>query len=479
MNFTRNSMNKFIILVLMLFFLGSFAYAKTFEVDEKVINDHVISSDDYAEFEVTISNKIQYDDRFRFNYNQLQWVVNTDPVRLTGVPVEPYDSEKTTFKIRPKDVTNVGLYHIPLTIYSEATSEQETVYLSVYVGEKFVPNYVPFITADVTFDDYSIDPRKEFNVNFVITNNNLRDYDNVNLFFESQLFSKNDSFALGPKESKTIAYSFKIDEKQTPMEDFVTGTIIAANTTFRLPKITYSIYDYTQEFQVEQSVNDKVYKRYETFTITNSGNANSTQNVLIEQNRLRNIFMSYDLEPVSYSVIEGKQYAVFNIYLDKNGSTQILRTYNFSLIFVLFIILAIYVAYKIYTISEITMDKFARISKTKEGGIGKVKIIVHIKNRTGRVFHDLEVSDKVPGMFDIEKEYPIGTLKPYSIAKTKTGASLLKWHINELEPREERLISYEIKANLSVMGGASFPYAILRYKSAKLSQVIISNEVNL
>jgi len=476
---SRNSWNKIVIFSLMLFILGSFVYADDFNVKVNVINDTVSKSSDYAEYEVVITNNMQFDDRYRLNYNLLQWVVNTEPLRLTGVPVEAKESEKTIFKVKPKDITNIGLYYIPLTIYSESTHDQETVFLSVYVGEKFVPDYVPFIGAEITFDNYTIDPRKEFNVNLVITNNNMRDYDSINLSFGSSLFQKTDEFSLGPKETKTVTYTFKIDDKQTPLEDFVSGSIIAANTTFRLPKITYAVYDYTKEFSVQQIVDDKIYKRTETFVIENIGNAKSTQNVYIDQVRLRNLFMSYDLEPVSYLSADGNQYAVFDVTLDKNESLVVTRTYNFSLLFILLIIVAIYVAYKIYTMSEITMDKFARITKTREGGIGKVKITLHIKNRTNRVFHDLEVSDKTPGMFDVNKEYPIGTLKPYSVAKTHSGATLMKWHINELEPREERLISYEITANLSVLGGANFPYSILRYKSTQISKIVISNEVML
>lgn len=466
----------------LLVILSYSAFAESFKIDVQTINSDIASSSDTAEFIITITNLQTGFDRFRLNYNQLQWDVETDPIRLTGVPLEGAASDATHFRIRPKDMTAIGLYQIPLTIYSEKTEEEQTVYLSVYVGKRYVPEYVPFITVEQIFNqnNYEVDPRKDLVIDFVIVNNNMRNYETVDFALNSELFSKTDKFPLAPKEIKRVSYKFKLSPIQAPISDVVTGTIVAGNVTFRLPKIDYTIKDYTGEFYVDYSLEKNgISTRIEKYAITNVGNARAKQNVEILENRLIRMFESYNVQPVSYKLVNGTGYSVFNFELDSQASTEVIRTYDFKILYVLLLFLALFVGYRIYMLSEVYITKTARITKTQQGGIFKIKVVLTLVNKAQRVLHDLELADRVPSLLELNKDFEVGSLEPYSVAKTKNGSTVIKWHINELEPREVRIVSYEIQANLSILGRIMLPYAILRYKKDEIAKIVTSNKADI
>ena len=61
-------------------------------------------------------------------------------------------------------------------------------------------------------------------------------------------------------------------------------------------------------------------------------------------------------------------------------------------------------------------------------------------------------------------------------AKTKKGI-LLKWELNELEPKDERLLVYKVKFKLRIFGGVKFSPSELYYVKGNKTYKLISNEL--
>jgi hypothetical protein len=66
---------------------------------------------------------------------------------------------------------------------------------------------------------------------------------------------------------------------------------------------------------------------------------------------------------------------------------------------------------------------------------------------------------------ELQKEFDIGTIQPIKMIADEKGATLLRWEIPEIEPYEERIISYKVKARLKVLGNFSLPPALAKFKS--------------
>lgn len=473
--------NKYVgLFVIVFLFSLSLGFSASFEVNVNTINDNVINASSYAQFKLNLKNTLAIEDRIRLNYDQIQWDINTEPLTLTGIPIKPLSNQEITIKVKPKDVTNIGLYYVPLTVYSEKTKEEKTVFLSVYVGQKFDPEYAPLITAEVNLNNnnHSIDPRKDVLLALTIVNNNVRKYDNIALDIHSDLLNKKENFSLDSKETKKISYKFSLDDKLNPRKDSLTGTIKAAGITFRLPKIDFNIIDYTDKFDVFKDINESWFSRSENYQITNHGNSKSTQNIKIKVDNLRSIFSKFNLDPNYYAIINNTKYAIYEVSLGQDESTTINRVYNFKSLWILFIITLIYCAFNIYTMEDILVIKKIKLHKNKDKAVDKVKVAFLIKNKTKKIFHDLEVADAVPGMFKVESDFPVGSLEPYSVAKSKSHKTIVKWHINELEPKEERLISYEIVAKIPILGSFELPHSIVRYKHRNMAKMVKSNKID-
>ena len=63
-----------------------------------------------------------------------------------------------------------------------------------------------------------------------------------------------------------------------------------------------------------------------------------------------------------------------------------------------------------------------------------------------------------------------------------TGAAkgtVLKWDIPELAPGEERLISYDIRSKLSIIGSFTLPRAKIKFTKDGKDKIIFSNSVGV
>ena len=78
-----------------------------------------------------------------------------------------------------------------------------------------------------------------------------------------------------------------------------------------------------------------------------------------------------------------------------------------------------------------------------------MKIVVHLRNKTGTTLNNVKIIDLVPSYVILSKDYP--TLKPDHIQQGSSGGLRLIWEIGTLAPEEERIISYKVKTKLGEM----------------------------
>ena len=109
-----------------------------------------------------------------------------------------------------------------------------------------------------------------------------------------------------------------------------------------------------------------------------------------------------------------------------------------------------------------TIRKEVAVIGIEEGGISDLKVILHVKNRTGKNFDRITIVDKIPTIATVLKTTEVGSLTPTKITQTKEGI-LVKWELEKLEKYEEMVFSYTIKSRLSILGGLRLPQATARF----------------
>ena len=127
------------------------------------------------------------------------------------------------------------------------------------------------------------------------------------------------------------------------------------------------------------------------------------------------------------------------------------------------IMLGFYYSTPYKLVKSVTVQK-----KGKEKFIG---IQLALKNKTGKKQKNIMIEDYVPIPLVVSREF--GTMSPTAIRKQKDKLALT-WKFDELQPREERMLSYKMKSKLEVDGKIGIPAANVTQKVGKKKIQIFS-----
>ncbi|NPA38552.1 MAG: hypothetical protein GXN99_02030 [Candidatus Nanohaloarchaeota archaeon] len=185
------------------------------------------------------------------------------------------------------------------------------------------------------------------------------------------------------------------------------------------------------------------FRKIQHINVVNEGNAPGTYEYVIPTY----LPFIYDLEldegcGCEY-VYENKELVVrCEVQPNQSCSLKIVRNNWMEYLALIAMILLLILIFWVYTTPSIKKHHY------KKGH--KYKVIITIKNRHFRTpLREVVVKDKVNGLLKIVEESIIP--KPSRIKKLK-DYSLIEWHINELKPGEERIITYEVIPKIDVEG---------------------------
>ncbi|MBU0472429.1 MAG: hypothetical protein KKF65_07405, partial [Nanoarchaeota archaeon] len=112
-----------------------------------------------------------------------------------------------------------------------------------------------------------------------------------------------------------------------------------------------------------------------------------------------------------------------------------------------------------------------------EDGVENLKIRLFIKNRSRKTIEKVSVFDRVPGIAELVKQKTLGTIHPEKITKQEKKGTLIKWNLEQLEPYEERIVTYEVKSKLKIIGNISLPSSRTNFIDKNKERNTYSNRV--
>lgn len=481
---------KYFLLCLILVISTQIVFAKDFEVRLKTINNNVVEgTDDTASFNLTITNKVEKISFFRiYTLESIDWDLSVED--STGNIAKVYPDSAKSFLVKVRSIKGrIGTYKISLNVRSQTKDEKAEMFIPINIvsAEGLYREYIPDIRIWVDMETKKIDPRKKTTITITLKNENPREIEELNIELKSRLIGKRKFISLGPLQEKAVEFTVSFDPLELPKKDILTVNVWTLVQDQRYPKkqpepIEYEIISYA-DVKEDATVEEKFLKTEKTIIVSNRGNINKDYIVKIETTPFKQLFIS--TSPKASMVKEReKRYLVWNIKLnaekaDEIDTKTIVIIHNYrTLFFILILILIGIVGYFILR-SPIVIKKSAVQTATSEEGILGIKVIIHIKNRGKITIEKIRVIDKIPNIAQLEKEFQIGTLKPSHILRGKSYISL-KWDIPNLEALEERIITYQIRSRLSIIGGIDLHPAIVKYKNEKGKVVIIhSNRFTL
>lgn len=467
---------KFIICLLMLVMAVQAVdpvMQEDFVVESNPVKNKVFMNET-AVFDLNITNNMEDDTDYLIYAGDIEWLLSTDPSEDRHKQVPAQSSDIVTVNIRPSGQFLPSLYGVSAKVKNLETQEVITKELLVQIRgapDELQGHYLPAIDAEVSMPE-NIDPRKPLNISLRLSNKNRLDLDTVTIVFESNLVNKEYETTLEGLEDKTLHYSLNLEPMLDPQSDVLKTELVVdvLNETFefKAPTFRYSIIPYG-EIDIVEDVDSSFLKKHVQVEIENTGNVPREYMYSFPHSFFKTIFISTDPDS-EVKRINGTLEHVWSGTLDKKESRQVQIRTNYRP--VLYLAIAALLGVVLYYLlrSPIVLQKNAAILGKAEGGVSELAIQVHVKNRSSKKFYDVEIKDKVPNLLSVKQEFDLGTLQPSKILKHDKRGTIIKWNMDELDPYEERILSYKVHAKLSILGDFSLPQTAVKFKKERIGR---------
>ncbi len=435
----------------------------SFSVDINEIKP-TINGTSQAIFEFKLTNNEEYDDTFRIRAPEIFWSMQSDPLYhyFGGVDVKGKSSQTVKLLINPIQNLPTGRYRIEIEIDSLSSGITQKVFPVVELQGTTPPkDYIASVAKTVTVPD-KIDPRKTLTARIDLQNRNPKRIPQLEINAKGELFQDTIITNLEPLEKKTIFQNITINPLTKPRNDTITWTFSTSEKQLE-PSISHGIeiVAYSQIIETTEEKNSEFLKTTTTLGFRNDGNTIAKKNFETPTNIISRIFTSTDPAASVINSPDGNFLSwELNLKPQETKTIKIVESYRPILLFLILcaLIAALYFLFR----SPVTVKKEVAVIGIEEGGISDLKVILHVKNRTGKNFDRITIVDKIPTIATVLKTTEVGSLTPTKITQTKEGI-LVKWELEKLEKYEEMVFSYTIKSRLSILGGLKLPQATARF----------------
>ncbi|MCJ7450155.1 MAG: hypothetical protein MUP58_00230 [Candidatus Nanohaloarchaeota archaeon QJJ-9] len=202
----------------------------------------------------------------------------------------------------------------------------------------------------------------------------------------------------------------------------------------------------------EEESTSKFFGSQRSFKVSNNGNIraeNVTRTFSLPW--YASPFVSFSEEPVK----EGDQYTWKVEELEPGEEASFTYSVSYWPLAAVAVIIAAILVMLYWSMRKVSIVKSVRRGEDYHN------VHLRVKNNTGRTVGKVRVQDFVPGIASLIEKFD--SRSPERIQNTEEGTKLT-WRLGQVEPGEERIISYRIKPKVQVEGTVSIPNAEVFYQ---------------
>ncbi len=423
--------------------------------------DNEITPAEEATFDVVITNNdLEAQGYYIYSLDSGSgWNIDPTPLKDKKFTLGSGKSKTIRMEARPLSILMPKIYYLKFSVESD-TGEVYNEALKVYLETDRPMDYLPTLKVDIDVNE-KVDPTKLLSVKLFLENRNYLNLTDLTIEIQSDLpeFNKKVMVDLPPLEEKTVEFSIIPNPIQQP-KDYTLFFVFSKNGEIvKIKEQKIEIVSLVPEFDklvVEENVFLKVFSE---MIVTNLGNVKNTQKVKLSASIWKAMFTS----GVDSEVIDGERYLVWELELAPNESKTFNFVTNYRWIIYILVIILLFAGFYWYVKSPIQVVKTAVTAKSDEETISEIKVTLEVKNLSGKNLKDINITDLVPGIANVEKGLELGTLKPQEIKQAKKHTQVI-WALAELDAHEQRLITYKIRTKLNIVGTFSLPRASVTFK---------------
>jgi len=441
---------------------------------------NTILEDETANFRITINSESEIDDIIDVNFGLTnQWFISTKPIsaELSGVRFNNQRRNSFDVQIKATALLPGGIYGVILDLKSQQYNFTKRIILPVYYN--IYPQNMSaktLIKIEKVSYNKTIDPRNEFVVLLDLRNFFASNEEDIVALVSSERFSLQTNFSIGSKQFKTITVSSSLDPFLQPHSGVMDVMLLKGKElVYSVEDLPYNVISY--ENLIENEREERYFlKTITNYTFTNTGNDVLKKTIKIPKSFFTGLFTKTSDDYYIIKDSEGR-FLAFDKEILPDNSVSIMITQNYRFLF--FSLLAISIGLILYFVlrNPIVVEKKAHVISTQEGGITELKVVLSIKNRSRRAVKNVSVTEFIPKITTLDRNFPLGNLEPSKIIDHENKGTIVKWSLPEVERFEERIVSYKLKSKLSIIGDFRLSPAYIRFYDINFDRKGESNDV--
>jgi hypothetical protein len=459
MRYTRLTYIVFLVCLL----VGTSATAvSAIGVSYEIVTESIFPTEQ-AEYTFTIENQGDITERYRLYTEDPRFIIDYKPNEIL---LQPNQKEQISMHVSPVAGIGPGTYGVPVVIEAIIGDGSAERTLSLVLKSESQQSFVPAVTVILDIEEKA-DPTLPVDMRFRFFNKNNLEIDNLSVSYESKFCSGAFSSSLPPSGEAQIERTCTLDRFTPPQEDTIRVSVFAnGDQVGALKTFTYSIQEVLQGFEVQKQKDAFFLRSMLAIEATNVANVEQQQTFSVQRNSFQKSFTTIDSDnqvqvqetPSGYDFIvtlPPNTQASFSVETNTRGFFLTVAT-------LVIVVLAILVLYFIFRSPIVVHRTITQMSKNETT---KAKVLINIKNRTGRVLEKVRVIERIPAFAEIDTAYEVGTLKPTKVVKHSKKGTLIRWDFTTLEPFEERIITFKTTSKLGIVGKMQLLPTIVKFVS--------------
>lgn len=363
--------------------------------------------------------------------------------------VKPNRNYKTFVRIKSLRTTYKEDYPITVSV----NEPENAIGIDSIVPDKIVPG-----------KEYTIKINYKNNVNVILPN--------VDIYLTSDFFTQKYNYKFYPYQEFSTSYKFTLEKDVKPgFYDLGIKAYQGNDLKGKFLKKFEVVANKEIEEKIEEVASDGFLVKTFVISKINHGNTLVDESITVDLNLIERLMVSFDKTP--NKKIDGSYQWMFKI--GPNESYELRKEVDYKVLILIILILVIFLGLLIYwMLTGVKLKKrIIRLRDDREGS--ELRIMLHLNNRTNRKITNVRVIDLLPNVLKLTTYF--GTLKPTKLQKGELNTRVI-WEIGTLEPGEERIISYQVRSQMKVLGRVILPKSLLRYKSKSNNMIDVkSNQI--
>ena len=402
--------------------------------------DSVIPAGGEAIFAVTIANNQTVNDVFQVKARELSLYPFSDfaaDLRTSkqAIEVKRYTSETVFVYVRTlSSARESKTYELPIELTSTLDKDLEikdTLFIRILPANQLI-EILPALPEKVQ-------PGRKvpFSVTFINKGNIV--VPNAEVYVTSPVYTDTRILTFKPGVDVEEEFSIEVDENTAPGA-YPLSIRVYQDNEIKGVYTTEILVTEHEKLEEQREVNERFLITTTTLTYTNTGNSPIEKEVRYEVSGLARFFSRTEPE-AEYE--QGAYVWKFTVQRGKIHTVSAITNYRTSLIILIIIILVCWGLWYWWNKRLHVRKKIFHIRHDQEEGMSDMKVMIHLKNKTGKTLREAKIIDLVPSYVILSKEY--STLKPDHIQQGSSGGLRLIWDVGALADKEERIVSYKIK----------------------------------